>query len=273
MKRFAVIGHPVAHSLSPVMHKANFEAVGYDGEYGKFDVDEHALADFVRARRDEGYLGLNVTVPHKIAVMDILGRVDGSVAKYGACNTLKFERDGTISGYNTDVDGFIGCLVAHGFSLSGKRVAILGCGGAGSALANACVREGAISVYVASRTPASRSRLCDALRNLQIPGCEIGEFPPSEIEIARAADLIVNATPVGLKEGDASAIPCDAFRPGQIVLDIIPTRRLPPTAAAARRAGATGIGGLEFLVEQGARSFEIWTGLAADRSAMLRALV
>lgn len=269
MNRFAVIGHPVAHSLSPVMHKANFGAIGYEGEYGKFDVAPGELAEFVRARRAEGYVGLNVTVPHKVAVMPLLDNIDESVAQYGACNTLKFERDGSISGFNTDVIGFLDCLAAHGFQLEDKKVVVLGCGGAGGALAKACVLSRASQVLVAARHRDSAERLCKELRDKASASTAIGIYDMADAKTARDADLIVNATPVGLKETDASALPDAAFRPGQFVLDIIPTKHYPPTAAAAKRAGATAVDGLEFLVGQGAKSFEIWTGLKADRKAML----
>ena len=111
--KFAVIGHPVAHSLSPKMHQANFRAIGFDGTYEKFDVAPEDVEPFVRAKQREGYAGLNVTVPHKLAVIPLLDHADVSVVRYGACNTLKFEADGTITGYNTDVIGFVEGLAAH----------------------------------------------------------------------------------------------------------------------------------------------------------------
>ena len=119
--KFAVIGHPVAHSLSPKMHAANFRAIGFDGTYEKFDVAPEDVESFVREKQREGYAGLNVTVPHKLAVIPLLDHVDASVSRYGACNTLKFEADGTITGYNTDVIGFVEGLAGHGFTLAGKR--------------------------------------------------------------------------------------------------------------------------------------------------------
>ena len=270
---FAVIGHPVAHSLSPRMHMANFAAIGYDGRYEKFDVAPEELAKFVLARRDEGYRGLNVTVPHKVAVIPLLDHVDDSVSLYGACNTLRFEQDGTISGFNTDVIGFMDCLANHGFGIEGKCVIIMGCGGAGAPLAKSCVLSRASKVLVAARHEESAIRLRDSLRSVADAGrTEVGIFDVSDIATARSADLIVNATPVGLKPDDPSILPETAFRPGQFVLDIIPTQHFPPTAAAARRAGATAVDGLEFLVGQGAKAFEIWTDIRADRDAMLAAL-
>lgn len=273
MQKFAVIGHPVAHSLSPRMHMANYAAIGFDGCYEKFDVEPDELADFVREKRDEGYRGLNVTVPHKVAVMSILDHIDDSAALYGACNTLRFEHDGTISGFNTDVIGFLECLAAHGFYIPGKRVIVLGCGGAGATLAKACILSRAAQVLVAARHAESAMRLRDTLRSVHADdSTDIGIFDISDMETARSADIIVNATPVGLKPDDPSVLPHSAFRPGQFVLDIIPTQHFPPTAAAARHAGATAVDGIEFLVGQGAKSFEIWTGLAADRNAMLAEL-
>lgn len=279
--RFAVIGHPVAHSLSPKMHQANFEALGFDGSYGKFDVAPDELAEFVLARRDEGYRGLNVTIPHKTAVIRLLDHIDHSVALYGACNTLRFEDDGSISGFNTDVIGFLDCLAAHDFTLAGRRVIVLGSGGAGSPIAKACVLSGAASVLVAARHAESAMRLRDELVRLAAGPSphssapittQIDVFDLADSATARSADLIVNATPVGLKPNDKSILPDDAFHPGQLVLDIIPTAHFPPTAAAAQRAGATAVDGLEFLVGQGAKSFELWTGLPANRQAMLNSL-
>lgn len=279
MTRFAVLGHPVAHSLSPTIHAANFRAVGFDGSYEKFDVAPEDLADAVRRLQGEGYAGLNITVPHKVAVIPLLDRLDESVELYGACNTVKFEPDGTRTGYNTDVAGFVSVLAEHGFSIKNRKVFVIGCGGAGIALATCACREGASELTLAARRAESVEPLAARLRPLW-PGTSVVAMPSSDGtdsaaqkaawgEAAAKADLVVNATPLGLRPGDPSALPPGCFRKGQFVLDIIPTRRLPPTAAAARAAGATAVGGLEFLVGQGAKSFEIWTGQAADRAAML----
>ena len=282
MKKFAVLGHPVAHSLSPKMHAANFAAVGFDATYEKFDVAPEDLLEFVRAKQAEGYSGLNITVPHKIAVIKILDRPDESVVRYGACNTLKFEEDGTISGYNTDVIGFVDGLAAHGFSIRGKNVVIIGCGGAGSALATCAAYEGAASLKVADLRTESVDALVSRLKALglgaDVQGLPVLDGTPSDAqkaiwgEAAAKADLVVNATPMGLHPGEPSALPPSAFHKGQFVLDIVPTKEFPPTAAAAVAAGATATDGLEFLVGQGARSFEIWTGVKADRKAMLAAI-
>ena len=282
MKKFAVLGHPVAHSLSPTMHAANFASIGFDATYEKFDVEPEELADFIKQKQAEGYSGLNITVPHKIAVIPLLDRLDESVKRYGACNTIKFEEDGTLSGYNTDVIGFVTGLAAHGFSIKGKKVVIIGCGGAGSALATCTCYEGAAELKVADLRAESVTNLVAKLQGLglgtAVSGLEVLDGTASDAqkaiwgEAAKEADLVVNATPMGLHPGEPPALPPDCFHPGQFVLDIVPTKDFPPTAAAAVKAGATATDGLEFLVGQGAKSFEIWTGVTADRKAMLAAI-
>ena len=282
MKKFAVLGHPVAHSLSPTMHAANFASIGFDATYEKFDVEPEKLADFIKQKQAEGYSGLNITVPHKIAVIPLLDRLDESVKRYGACNTIKFEEDGTLSGYNTDVIGFVTGLAAHGFSIKGKKVVIIGCGGAGSALATCTCYEGAAELKVADLRAESVTNLVAKLQGLglgtAVSGLEVLDGTASDAqkaiwgEAAKEAALVVNATPMGLHPGEPPALPPDCFHPGQFVLDIVPTKDFPPTAAAAVKAGATATDGLEFLVGQGAKSFEIWTGVTADRKAMLAAI-
>ena len=267
MLKFAVIGHPINHSLSPKMHAANFKALSIDAEYEKFDVLPEDLISFVRAKRDEGYRGLNVTIPHKIAVIDALDNIDKSVEEYGSCNTIRFEEDGKISGFNTDITGYIDVLKRQNFDLSGKRVVILGCGGAGGALAAASLRSGAAEVLVGARRRESEDRLLERLAKIP-SSCHIGRFCASDLETARAADLVVNATPLGLKEDDPSPLPQEAFRPGQLVLDIIPLQRLPPMAKSAKTAGAIALDGLDFLVAQGAESFKIWMNQEANREVM-----
>jgi len=280
MKKFAVIGHPVAHSLSPVMHAANFAALGFDGSYGRFDVEEGELAGFFAKCRAEGYLGVNVTVPHKMAVIPLLDSLDVSVERYGACNTVLFGEDGRMTGFNTDVAGFLDTLAMHGLSVRGKNVLVLGCGGAGSALALCAAFEGAAQVSIAARSAASTDALAEKFRSAGFAANVLAHPRSPGLdgradvwgESALRADLVVNATPLGLKPGDEPVLPKSAFRAGQFVLDIIPTRAFPPTAAAAKEAGAIAADGLDFLVSQGAKSFEIWTGLEADRKAMRSAL-
>ena len=288
--KFAVIGHPIAHSLSPKMHTANFASIGFDATYEKFDVPPEEVPAFVRKLGAEGYAGINVTVPHKLAVIPLLDHVDESVTRYGACNTIRFEKDGTLTGFNTDVIGFVTGLAAHGCDLAGKKVFLVGCGGAGSALATACCYEKAAELTIADLDADRVESLAAKLTALGT-GTRVTALPPKvrkpfpeltgeDIEgekiawgaAAEKAELVINATPMGLHPGEPSALPCSAFHKGQFVLDIVPTVTFPPTAAAAVAAGADATDGLEFLVGQGAKAFELWTGVTADRKAMLAAI-
>ena len=272
MDKYAVIGHPIAHSLSPIMHKANFAALGIKADYEKFDIEPENLASFIREKRREGYRGLNITVPFKTAVLDLLDVRDESVVRYGSCNTIKFGEDSLIYGYNTDIDGFLWSLASNGFSLDGARIMILGCGGAGGAIARCAVYEGASEVILAGRTQNKVDALAAELERISST-CHITALRDEDrVRIAYSCDIVVNTTPIGLKEGDVSILPQEAFHSGQFALDIIPTRELPPMAVTARAAGAVSCGGLDFLVAQGARSFEIWTGLKADVLAMSQSI-
>lgn len=263
--KLGVFGHPVGHSLSPIMHAANFRALGMDGaSYLAFDVAPEALASELAQCIEEGYLGINCTVPHKRAVMELMTQLDASALRDGAVNTVKIAPDGTTTGYNTDGVGFLAPLKAAGFDWTGARVLLLGAGGAASAVARACLDAGCAELSIFNRTvekAEALARSLDARVLADLNGLDGTCF-----------DLLVNATTVGLKPGDASAIPSRLFNAGQIVYDLIPIRRETATLSAARAAGARTIGGLGMLVAQGAAAFEIWTGRPASTAAMLAAV-
>ena len=275
MARFAVIGHPIGHTLSPVLHTANFRALGFAGVYGACDVAPDELADALRRFVAEGYLGLNCTIPHKEAVLPLMTSLDASAVRCAAVNTVKIAPDGTTVGYNTDCEGFRLSLEEKGCALAGRSVVLLGAGGAARAVAVACLEGGCSSLSIANRTRAKAEALAAAL-NDRMHGSDVlalgGAETPETREALRAADIIVNATAVGLRSGDPSVVPDAALRPGQTVCDIIPVRRETATLAAARAAGAKTVGGLGMLVHQGAAAFRIWTGLEPDVMAMFNAL-
>ena len=272
MARFAVIGHPIGHTLSPVLHAANFRALGFDGTYGACDVAPDELASALRRFVAEGYLGINCTIPHKEAVLPLMTRLDASAVRCAAVNTVKIEPDGAMVGYNTDCTGFGLSLEEKGVSCAGRHIVLLGAGGAARAVAVACLDGDCASLTIANRTRAKAGALAAALadlahgRVLALGGAET----PETRQALRAADLIVNATAVGLKADDPSAVPAEVLRSGQVVCDIIPVRRETATLAAARATGAKAVGGLGMLVHQGAEAFRIWTGLEPDVAAMFR---
>ncbi len=256
------------------MHASNFRAIRFDGDYGAFDVTPDELPDALRRFSKEGYRGINCTIPHKEATLPLMTRLDASAIRCAAVNTVKFESDGTTVGYNTDCDGFRLSLEDAGFSFAGRKAVLLGAGGAARAVAVACLDAGCVSLVVANRTRAKAEKLAVALAD--IFGGRISAFGGSEtpetMQALREADLIVNATSIGLKPEDPSAVPPEVFRPDKTVCDIIPVRRETATLAAARSAGAKAVGGLGMLVHQGAAAFRIWTGLEPDITAMRRAI-
>ena len=260
MLKFAVIGHPVGHSLSPAIHAANFAALGIDAEYTAVDVPPEGLAAAVRRFAAEGYAGFNVTVPHKQAMMGLVSPME-SARLYGAVNTVLI-RDGRCYGYNTDVDGFLDDLRAHGFEVEGRRVLVLGAGGAGSAVAQGCREAGASRVVVANRTVRA------GMLRLGSPEC---------LDLAAKADLVVNATSLGLRPDDDSPLDMEGrrfslFNSRQLVYDLAPVRWCTRFVREARDCGAGVLSGHGMLVRQAALAFEIWTSRPADVGAMFRAL-
>ena len=274
MARFAVIGHPVGHTLSPILHTANFRALGFDGTYGACDVAPDELADALRRFVAEGYLGINCTIPHKEAVLPLMTRLDASAVRCAAVNTVKIETDGSMVGYNTDCTGFSLSLEEQGVSCAGRHIVLLGAGGAARAVAVACLDGGCASLAIANRTRAKAEALAAALADLANGRVSAlgGAETPETRQALRDADLIVNATAVGLKADDPSAVPAEVLRAGQVVCDIIPVRRETATLAAAWAAGALAVGGLGMLVHQGAAAFRIWTGREPDVAAMFKVL-
>ncbi len=277
MKRLAVIGDPVAHSRSPAMQTAALRALGLDHEWS-YEAIEMPPADFAqltRALPGEGFVGANVTIPHKQAALALADRASASATEIGAANTLSFD-GGEIRAENTDAPGL---LAALGKPPAGKRALVLGAGGSARAAAWALAGQGA-TVEIWNRTGERGDELVrDLGRTLSASG-EVPKLSAVSGGQARAAgyELIVNCTAVGLDPGDdpAAELPIAPAQLGRgvTVVDLVyggePTR----LAALAGDRGATVVDGLEVLVQQGAASLRIWTGadppLAAMREAARR---
>lgn len=274
--RFALLGHPVKHSLSPVMHEASFRALGIDAAYACIDVAPEALGACLATCREQGYAGLNVTVPHKTAALAWMDRLDASVRLYGAVNTVRIDAAG-LTGVNTDAEGFLEDLaVNYRRSPEEARVVILGCGGAGRALAIACAHRGANEVVLANRTLVKAEQVAAEIVD-RVPDspAEIRVLAPEPAAWAaacREADLVVQCTTAGLHADDAPLLPPEAFRRGQFLYDIVYTQRVTPTMRSALAAGADAANGAGMLVYQGAAAFREWTGRDADTGAMRAAL-
>lgn len=276
MYRFGILGHPIQHSLSPRMHTACFASLGLDASYEAFDVPVDKLGQQLDLCKQQGFKGLNITIPHKTSVMPMLTRVDAMAAHVGAVNTICFEDDGVMTGFNTDVEGFLQDLrESCGVTPANRRVLVLGCGGAGRAIAFACAT--ASDIFLANRTIEKAEMLARDMaveRQRQAKSAVLHVLPADPgiwVTAARSCDLIIQCTSAGLKPDDLSVLPASAFHPGQIVYDLV-TAENPPTLSTALAAGATGVNGTGMLVCQGAVAFKIWTGLDADIHAMRAAV-
>jgi len=257
MKRLAVLGHPVAHSRSPAMQNAALEELGLAGEwaYEAIDVAPDELERRVRAMPGEGFVGANVTVPHKGAALALADTLSETAREIGAANTLSFAA-GEIRAENTDAQGLLDALPE---SPRGKRALVLGAGGAARAVVWALVREGA-AVDVWNRTASRAQALC----------AELGGTPVETPE-PRAYALIVNSTSAGLAGEDPFAeLPLDRgdFGAGQVVVDLVYGDAPSSLLAAAETSGAAAVDGIEVLVRQGALSLAIWTGLEPPLGTM-----
>lgn len=272
---YGIVGHPVKHSLSPAMQNEAFKASGIDGEYLLYDVAPGDLDDFFGSLKKSGISGLNVTIPYKIKAREYLernGSLDPTAERLGAVNTIKISDEG-LRGFNTDGPGFYRSLVEDlRFEPEGKRVFVLGGGGAAKAivmyLGNSPSRITVFDIDK-SRTDGLREhykKYFDEKRLGVISGqggikAALGE-----------SDLLVNATPVGMEESDPSPVDKSFLHPGLYVYDLVynrPYTRLVKEANSMKVHAVTGLG---MLLYQGAIAFEIWTGIKAPVSVMRRAL-
>ncbi|MBI9020251.1 MAG: shikimate dehydrogenase [Verrucomicrobia bacterium] len=275
MKKLAVLGHPIGHTLSPVMHNASIKALGLeaDYEYGKLDVPPEELMARLSQLPAEGYAGVNLTIPLKEVAFHGLECLDVSAKTLGAVNTVEFTEEGLI-GHNTDGYGFLKALEeSFGKATEGDHVFVLGCGGAGRAVALMAAIDEVCSITLADVDAARVANLAAEIKRIA-PEVELFQCleKSEQIKACRAADLVIQASPVGMKKEDPSLMPPEAFREGQRVFDLI--YMYPETAflSTAKAAGAQTANGLGMLLHQGARAFEIWTGITPDVAAMREAL-
>lgn len=273
---FALLGHPVGHSLSPAMHNAAFKTLGLSADYSLIDVEPGAIPRTLERLRAENCGGVNVTIPHKEAAYRFLaskGALSDTARLLRSVNTIVFRPDGVLFGDNTDAPGFLDALKeAFRASPRGRRVLVLGCGGAGRALALTCAMQGADSILVADVNLAARRRLLLALRQAA-PGLPVaGVSLDRARSAARDCDLIIQATPVGMHTGDPSLLPPEAFHKGQLVFDLIYNPAVTPLLTTAQAAGARTSNGLGMLLHQGVRAFRLWTGRKPPVETMRAAL-
>ncbi len=276
IKVFAVLGDPIGHSMSPVMHNAAFGALGMPCRYHAFRVRPSDLGDAICGAKALGFGGLNLTIPLKEEALKYVDP-DPIAMRIGAVNTIDFTDAGEIKGYNTDGIGAMCALEDAGVSAAGKKIVIIGAGGAARAIAFQFAYERA-EIVIANRTAERGEKLVSDVR---IGLEELGKDPligsigldavSGDIE---DADVLINATSVGMcPDVDAMPLPRDLLRPDLPVFDIVYNPLQTRLLAGAEQMGATTIGGVRMLVHQGAEAFRIWTGVEPPLDVMLEAVL
>lgn len=265
---YGVFGDPVGHSKSPLMLNRAFKAAGINGAYAAFHIRPGTLKAAVEGIRALGFRGVNVTIPHKVEVMDYLDEIDEAARAIGAVNTIVND-NGILRGFNTDGIGYVRSLKEEtGAALSGKRILMLGAGGAARSIAYSMIQEGVSRIVIANRTPAKAVELAEALSShVPVEGIGIAEIPPLIAEI----DIVINTTSAGmhpLVDELPMALDPAWLHPGLLVSDLVYTPRVTRLLREAQARGARVHGGLGMFVYQGACAFEYWTGLAAPVAEM-----
>lgn len=270
-KVIAIFGDPVEHTLSPAMHNAAFSEMGLDCVYVPFHVKPDALGAAVEGMRALGLAGANITVPHKERVMEFLDDIDDEARNMGAVNTV-VNKDGRLTGHNTDGRGFIKSLKEDaGFEPAGKRAFICGSGGAARGVGFALALAGVRRMYLYDVDEPKRDRLVMDINSRA--GREAARPSIMDPDFIRGADLAVNATPLGMKGSDPLPMPGHSFRPGQVVYDLVYNPEKTAMLKAAGSAGAKTVNGLGMLLHQGVLAFEHWFGRTPPVNTMKNALL
>lgn len=284
----AVLGHPIRHSASPAMQNAGIAALGLDWRYLAFEVVPERLEEAIEGARAMGFIGLNLTVPHKLLAVSMVDELDETAERWGAVNTIRFEgRDAggewvpvglleggvqgevRAKGFNTDADAIVRSVEEDlGVGVSGADMVVLGAGGAGRTAALKLASAGVRSLYLVNRTESKAREVADEIR-VRHPGVrvEVG-YPDGSV------DLVLNATSLGLKAGDGSPLEGSGLDLGRVgaVYDMIYRPAETRFLRDARAAGRPACNGMGMLLYQGVRALELWTGRPGPVEVMREAL-
>ncbi|TET09180.1 MAG: shikimate dehydrogenase [Candidatus Thorarchaeota archaeon] len=278
MKQFVLIGYPLGHSLSPVMHNAALKTMGLENEF-RYDIQptlENELQAFVASIREGTVEGANITIPYKTNIMDHLEVISDEANALGSVNTLYRVND-AVAGCNTDVSGFLESLREHAISLKGLHATILGAGGAARAVAFTLIKEGITQLDILNRT---LSKAEDLVRKLIPKGqCDVraGTLKATREDLSET-NLLINCTPIGMNGHSVTESPLrnKIMHRGMVVMDLVYNPRRTKLLQEAEQVGAKTIDGTGMLIHQGAAALEIWVGekppIEVMRSAVVRAL-
>lgn len=268
----AIIGDPIEHSLSPIIHNAAFNACSLDFVFVPFRVKREELKEAVAGIRALNMVGGCVTIPHKVAVMQYLDNIDPVAAEIGSVNTI-VNNNGLLTGYNTDAPGFLQPLAGREIEFEGKNAVLLGAGGAARAVSFMLVNEGA-KLTILNRTLDKAIELAERLKKSLRKDVVTLPMTAQNLEKSiAAADILVNTTSIGmLPDVNSTPVPAALLRRGMVVYDIIYNPRETRLTREAKEKGATVLNGEEMLAWQGALAFEKWTGQKAPIDIMIQAL-
>ena len=265
-----IIGDPIGHTMSPLMHNAAFTRMGIDYLYVPFRVKKEELGQAIAGMRALNIRGLNVTIPHKVAIMPLLDKLDGLAERIGAVNTVVND-DGVLTGYNSDASGFLQALRAGGVEPAGKKVVVLGAGGASRAISFTLAERGAHLVILNRQLELAwaeelASQISQAFER-EVAALKLDEENLSSM--LTGTDVLVNATSVGMiPDIDETPVPGKLLKSSLVVFDIVYNPLKTKLLEEAEAVGAKTISGLDMFVWQGALPFELWTGLKAPVELM-----
>ncbi len=268
---YGIIGYPVKHSLSPLMQTAAFKTSGIDAVYVPFSVTPENLEDAVEGIKALSISGVNVTVPHKERIVRLLDYLDDDAEFLEAVNTVKNEK-GVLTGYNTDAGGFLDSLKEAGIEVKGKKVTIIGAGGAAKAVGYALLKERVSFLNIVNRNFQKAKELGEKLGKMG----KVLVFPlkGTTIEVLLSdTDILVNTTSVGLKPEDPFLFDYSKIPEKLTVIDIIYNPPETPLLKVAKEKGCKTLNGIGMLLHQGARAFKIWTGMEPPIEEMRKALM
>ena len=264
-----VLGKPVGHSLSPAIHNAAFRTLGLNFVYLAWQVD--TIGDAVKGLRALGnFRGASVTIPHKVAAMQFLDHVEPTAKRIGAINTIMADK-GELSGYNTDATGALRALREGGVELKGRRIVVLGSGGAARAIAVALAAESGVeNLTLLGIEDSERSRLADDIRSLGVATVEDLHLDVAALrQVLPDAHVLIHCTPVGMSpKSDTTCVPASLLHSGLTVMDIVYNPRETQLLKDAKLAGCKTISGLEMFLNQAVTQFELWTNQAAPVAVM-----
>jgi shikimate dehydrogenase len=274
--KLGIIGYPLSHSLSSVMQQAALKSCGFEGTYEVLETKPEELISRIKMLKAQGYNGFNVTIPHKVATTLFVDQFDEYANLSGAINTVKILEDKTLFGYNTDVYGFIHSL-PQGFNLQGQNAAVLGTGGAARAVVTALVNLNVKSVTLFTRNVANSHDIVQGFRE-KFKDIEIKLSQNELLNSLNEFKILVNTTPLGMKNFAAGVSPISdniikTLRADGLVYDIVYNPTKTRLIEQAQQFGKLYVGGADMLVYQGARAFEIWTGVIPDVKTMKIALL